>query len=233
MNTALLISALVIGFLGSFHCVGMCGPIAIMLSGNPSDTKHFIPGRLVYNFGRVVTYSLFGVAAGFTGSLFSINGFQSELSIAAGIVIILTVLFLNEKMMLRLFPKVFTAVNAALKKKFSQQINRKTLTSLFMIGIINGLLPCGFVYLALAGSVTAGSVAGGAAYMALFGLGTIPAMFAVSLAGHLFGIRFRNLFRKATPYIAISVSLLLIYRGIILHENKTACCHHPEKTIVK
>ena len=99
--------------------------------------------------------------------------------------------------------------------------------------MINGLLPCGFVYLALAGSVAAGSVAGGAAYMALFGLGTIPAMLAVSMAGHLFGMRFSNLFRKATPFIAISVSLLLIYRGIALYENKTACCHHPQKAVVK
>lgn len=233
MNTALLISALVVGFLGSFHCIGMCGPIAIMLSGNQSNTGHFVAGRLIYNFGRVITYSLFGVAAGFTGSLFSINGFQSELSIAAGVLIILSVLFLNEKMMVKFFPKVFTAWNAALKKRFSSLISRKTLFSLLLIGMINGLLPCGFVYLALAGSVAAGTVAGGAAYMALFGLGTIPAMLAVSMAGHLFGMRFRNLFRKATPFIAISVSVLLIYRGIILHENKTACCHHPQKAVIK
>ncbi len=118
MITALLISALVVGFLGSFHCVGMCGPIAVMLSGNSSNTAHFISGRLIYNFGRVITYSLFGVAAGFTGSLFSINGFQSELSIAAGVLIILSVLFLNEKMMVKFFPNVFAAWNAALKNRF-------------------------------------------------------------------------------------------------------------------
>jgi hypothetical protein len=234
MNTALLVSALVVGFLGSFHCVGMCGPIAIMLSGNPSShTLKFITGRLMYNLGRVITYSLLGMAAGLTGSLFFINGFQSELSIAAGILIILSVLFLNERMMVNIFPKVFTAVSASLKKRFAGQRKRNSFSSLLMIGMINGLLPCGFVYLALAGSVAAGSVAGGAAYMALFGLGTIPAMLAVSMAGHLFGMRFRNFFRKATPVIAISVSLLLIYRGIILYENKTACCHHSGKAIVK
>jgi sulfite exporter TauE/SafE len=233
MNTALLLSAWVVGFLGSFHCIGMCGPIAIMLSGNQSNTKNFMAGRLMYNFGRVITYSIFGIAAGFTGSLFSINGLQSELSIAAGVLIILSVLFLNEKRMFRFFPEVLAAWNTALKKRFSSLIGRKTLSSLLLIGMINGLLPCGFVYLALAGAVAAGSVANGAAYMVFFGLGTIPAMLAVSLAGHLFGMRFRNLFRRATPFLAIAVSVLLIYRGIILHENKTACCHHPEKAVMK
>jgi hypothetical protein len=131
-------------------------------------------------------------------------------------------------MMLQIFPNAFTAVNAALKKRFAKHLKHQSLSSLFIVGMINGLLPCGFVYLVLAGSV-----AGGAAYMALFGLGTIPAMLAVSLTGHFFGMRFRNYFRKATPIIAISVSFLLIYRGIILHENKTACCHHPEKAVVK
>jgi sulfite exporter TauE/SafE len=135
--------------------------------------------------------------------------------------------------MFRFFPEVLAAWNTALKKRFSSLIGRKTLSSLLLIGMINGLLPCGFVYLALAGAVAAGSVANGAAYMVFFGLGTIPAMLAVSLAGHLFGMRFRNLFRRATPFLAIAVSVLLIYRGIILHENKTACCHHPEKAVMK
>jgi sulfite exporter TauE/SafE len=99
-------------------------------------------------------------------------------------------------MMLQIFPNAFTAVNAALKKRFAKHLKHQSLSSLFIVGMINGLLPCGFVYLVLAGSV-----AGGAAYMALFGLGTIPAMLAVSLTGHFFGMRSRNYFRKATPLL--------------------------------
>ena len=86
--------------------------------------------------------------------------------------------------------------------------------SLFIIGILNGLLPCGFVYVGLAGSLTTGSVVEGSIFMALFGLGTFPAMMAMSLAPGFISLETRQRINAAIPFLAVTFGLYLIYRGI-------------------
>lgn len=229
MNIALLISALTIGFLGSFHCVGMCGPIALVLpKGNGSKTK-ILFGRLYYNLGRVVTYMLLGIIVGFIGYAFAVKGFQSELSVIAGIIIILFVLFANGSKHSANFTGFIGKFTAKLKQQFKKLFGNGSPLSLFSIGMLNGLLPCGFVYLALAAALATGTLTGGMIYMGLFGLGTIPTMLAVSIAGHLIGTGFQKYMRKASPIIAIALALLLIHRG---SEAKTKdCCQNKNHVV--
>ncbi|MCW9707290.1 sulfite exporter TauE/SafE family protein [Fodinibius salsisoli] len=208
-------TALAIGFFGSFHCIGMCGPIALALPGQNDSKLFFISGRLLYNIGRIVTYSLLGALFGVIGYSIMLAKLQNTLSIFLGILIILgsvsqTSFFQGWKKKMKLnlpFQK--------LKKLINSQFNKRGQGTLFTIGLLNGLLPCGFVYIALAGSITTGSIVGGSIFMALFGLGTLPAMFAMALAPGMISLQLRRKINTILPLLAAGLGIYLIYRGIM------------------
>ncbi len=212
---AWLVSAITLGFLGSLHCVGMCGPIAAALPAGKRGRSYRVWSRLTYNAGRLVTYSSMGLLAGALGFTFALTGFQRELSIATGIAIILAVVAGRVFALNTRLTAWINTVATPIKRGFTRYFGMGSIRSSFFIGLLNGLLPCGFVYIALAGAVIAGTghVLESAAYMALFGMGTIPAMLFVGLTGQAIGSRFNRLVRKASPVIAIAIALLLIYRA--------------------
>lgn len=222
MDYTLLLSGLTIGFLGSFHCVAMCGPLVLSLpkTGNTATSRFY--GRMIYNFGRVITYSILGLIAGFIGYSFSITGFQKDISVLVGVVIIAFVLLTSGSRHLYSFNGFVSKLSLPLKKKFKSLYSSGSNISLLGIGMLNGLLPCGFVYLALAGAVASGKTSEGIIYMSLFGSGTIPAMLLVSVTGHFLGMKFQRIIKKASPVIAIMLGVLLIYRGSELKSGN--CC---------
>jgi sulfite exporter TauE/SafE len=214
-------SAFVVGFLGSFHCIGMCGPIAMAL---PVGTSGVVKGRMYYNAGRILTYAVLGWTAGLLGHLFISAGFQRGLSITAGIVLLSMVLI--QRLIHGFSPEsLLYRWTAHLKSLFRKMFGRRGALSLFLIGLVNGLLPCGFVFIALAAAATSVSAMDGLLYMILFGLGTAPAMFALSLAVPIFPARIRGIISSWTPYVSFAIALLLLYRGITLEPN--SCCKHP------
>ena len=220
-----LFSAFLVGFLGSFHCVGMCGPIALALPLEKKSNWSFFSGRLLYNGGRVLTYSVLGLLVGIIGHTIAMAGFQKVLSIATGILILIIAMlpFLIKRVnYLNLFLVRYTSKIKGLFKVLFGLRSRKTL---FLIGVVNGLLPCGFVYLALAGAATTGTMAEGMSYMLLFGLGTIPMMLTLTMAGNIFSLRTRMIIQKISPFIAVSVAILLIARGLTI-DNHSCCQHH-------
>lgn len=207
-------TAITIGFLGSFHCVGMCGPIALALPGKQDTTLSLITGRILYNVGRIVTYSILGAIFGLIGRSFMLAGLQQFLSVSLGFLVIITVL-LSSQYFEDLKQKTgFNRLFDYLKKAIRSQFQKRGMTTLFSIGLLNGLLPCGFVYLGLAGSLTTGSVLQGSLYMALFGLGTVPAMFTMAMAPSLISISVRQKINHIIPYLAIIFGIYLIYRGL-------------------
>ncbi|MFN8152957.1 MAG: sulfite exporter TauE/SafE family protein [Bacteroidia bacterium] len=220
-------TALSVGFLGSFHCAGMCGPLALALPGSNGSMLSLVSGRLTYNLGRVVTYSILGLIAGLLGHTFSIRGWQSDLSILSGILIILFVLFSNKKV-LQFINSHLVGISYFFKQKFGLLMKRHSAGSLFLIGLLNGILPCGFVYLALAGAATTGGFMEGATYMFLFGTGTIPMMMMIALSGSFISLKARNIINKLSPVIAIALAIFLIHRGSMMKESDHACCkpHH-------
>ncbi|CAN5629497.1 sulfite exporter TauE/SafE family protein [soil metagenome] len=217
-------SALTVGFFGSFHCVGMCGPLALALPnpGNGSKTA-LLTGRILYNSGRVITYAILGLMAGLLGLSISMNGWQRNLSIISGILIILSVLITNKKASLFLNSKL-VGFSFKLKKYFGLLLKKHNYFSLFGIGLLNGILPCGFVYLALAASVASGNPFHGMLYMLLFGTGTIPMMMLLSLTSNIISIKGRTWINRFSPVIAIVIGLLLIQRGYLMKDIDS--CHH-------
>jgi uncharacterized protein len=228
MNFTLYLSALMLGLLGSFHCAGMCGPIALMLPKSSGSKANVLTGRFIYNSGRVFTYVVIGLFFGLLGLAIAMRGFQKELSVLTGVIIAVTVvLSAGKKAHTKPYaePNRYTGnIRIYLKKLF----NIKSYFSLFLIGALNGLLPCGFVYLAIAGAASTGSIAGGMFYMTLFGLGTFPVMMMITLAANYAGIRFRKIFMKASPVIAIGLALFLIYRGTDMKTDD--CCKQKSET---
>jgi uncharacterized protein len=210
-------TSIIMGLMGGFHCVGMCGPIALSLPDHHSGSNwKYVQGRVFYNLGRVATYAGMGIIFGFFGFALNLAGLQQWVSILSGVLILILQFApgnLSGKISSRLkIPVLVGKLKASFKSYFAQ----KGSSALFIIGLLNGLLPCGFVYLALAGSLATGSVTGAALYMALFGLGTLPVMLAISLSGKLITFSFRSKIQKAVPYVATAIALLFILRGLSL-----------------
>ncbi|MCF8240598.1 MAG: sulfite exporter TauE/SafE family protein [Melioribacteraceae bacterium] len=209
-------AGLAIGFFGSFHCVGMCGPIAIALPVFTDSKWVLLYSRILYNLGRVITYAAIGALFGLFGNRLALAGFQQDISIFFGVVIILYVIL--PRKIKTAFAKtiIYRAVSDFVKGSFQKVMKYKSSSSLFVIGLLNGLLPCGFVYVALAGAMTTGDFLSGAGFMALFGFGTFPIMLAASLAGKFINVKIRQKINKLIPALAVLLAMLFILRGLSL-----------------
>lgn len=211
-----VLSGLALGFLGSMHCIGMCGPIALALPSQSKSKFSFYLGRILYNLGRVVTYTFMGLILGLVGQKINLAGYQQILSISLGAIILIIVLLPSR------FKNLFRSIGfvkmitKALQSSIGVLFRKGSKTSLFAIGILNGFLPCGFVYVALAGAVAMGNVESSILFMALFGLGTIPAMFSASIVTNLFGQNFRKKINRAVPVFAAVLAVIFILRGLNL-----------------
>ena len=213
---SILISALVLGFMGSFHCAGMCGPIAIALPLQGNTVAGKILGGTLYNLGRTITYGIMGALFGLLGQGVAMIGFQQKVSVVMGAIMILAVLFpalfRNQYSMERSWFSFVGKLKASLGKMFSI----RSYTSLIFIGMLNGLLPCGLVYMAIAGAIGTGEVVLGSLYMILFGLGTIPMLLGITLAGNMMSFTLRKRFNKLIPILVIIVGILFVLRGLSL-----------------
>jgi sulfite exporter TauE/SafE len=204
--------AFALGLLGSLHCAAMCGPLMLALPVPPGGASRFVAGRLIYQMGRVATYVLLGVLAGLAGKSLFVIGAQRWLSIALGAAILLG--YFTAKKLSAAAP--VTRFVGVLKTAMSSQLQRRGLRSLALLGTLNGLLPCGLVYAALAGAAAQGAVGNSIIYMAIFGAGTLPVMLAASLSGKIFPIALRLKLRRLIPAGIFVLAGLLILRGLAL-----------------
>jgi len=231
------VAAFILGLLGSLHCVGMCGPIALALPLRRESFVHSAAGTFVYNGGRAITYAVLGAISGLLGSAVKFAAGQQTLSIAAGAIILLTLagaMFGKRMNASGAFSKIFSGLRSMVGKLFR---NHRP-GSLLLIGLLNGLLPCGLVYTGLAGAAASGNPWLGALFMFIFGTGTAPAMLALSLAGSRISLSVRGKIRKAVPVFVAVMALLLVLRGLGLGipyvspsfaGGKPVCCHCHRK----
>jgi len=210
------LSALILGLAGSMHCAGMCGPIAIAIPLPKKSISGKLLAALINNAGRIVTYAILGALLGLLGKGLVFVGFQSTISVATGIAMIVYVIittFITKT--LQFESGIFTFVKK-LKIWFGRFLQIKNYHSLFILGLINGLRPCGLVYVALAGSIATSSFASGALFMTIFGLGTAPMLIAITLAGNAISYSLRVRMQKMIPFVVVFVGLLFILRGLNL-----------------
>lgn len=210
----MFLSALILGLLGSFHCVGMCGPIAFMLPVDRQNSFKKVIQISIYHFGRLLTYSLIGLIFGLVGKSLYIFGIQQQLSIAIGVLMIVIILIPYKTFNKYNFSKPLYKFISKVKTALGKELKKKTPDTFLTIGFLNGFLPCGLVYMALLGAIASGSALKGSLYMFVFGIGTIPLMTtAIYFSRFLSGV-VRKKIQKAIPVFIVIIGLLFILRGL-------------------
>jgi sulfite exporter TauE/SafE len=211
-----ILAGLAFGALGSVHCVGMCGPLALSLPGADRLPGRFLVERLLYNGGRVITYAVLGGLVGLVGRVVSLAGFQQVLSVGIGTAMVLVAIVPWVGRQVRRLEQAPSAFLRRVTAPIGTLYRSGGPAAMLLIGLLNGLLPCGFVYAALATAVTAGDPLASMTFMAAFGMGTGPAMLGVSLLGRLASTAWRTRLQRWMPAGLAAVGLLLIVRGLAL-----------------
>ncbi|MEP6746210.1 MAG: sulfite exporter TauE/SafE family protein [Bacteroidota bacterium] len=216
MIATILIAGFTLGFAGSLHCVGMCGPLSLAL-----PTYHLSPflkllSLFAYQAGRIITYSLLGLIFALAGRGIYTAGIQQWFSITLGIFILLlaTLYFvqgnsIHLSFLSRGYALLMNLISAIMK-------SRSGLPGFLLLGMANGLLPCGMVYVALAATLSFYKVYEGVAFMAMFGAGTLPTMMLIGYGGHMISPVLKNVFRKSIPFFIAATGIILIIRGLNL-----------------
>jgi len=228
-------AALILGIAGSLHCVGMCGPLMLALPLNESSRGTWLRGRLLNQSGRILTYGILGLAVGMLGEKLATAGLQQWLAVLAGLVMLL---FIAWPVGLNKLNRGPFRMVTWLKGALSKWLRRKGSFSLFVLGLLNGLLPCGLVYIALASSIALGSGGKGAVFMMLFGMGTSPALLAVSGLGRVIRNKIHVRAYRAVQVTLAITALLFILRGanlgipyvsprVELTTGQPECCSKP------
>lgn len=211
--TQALLMGLLLGLAGSFHCVGMCGPLALSLPLSSTQKRSRLLSILSYNIGRTTTYFTLGACLGYTGSRLVVAGYQQQFSIMAGITVLL-ILVVGKYL-----PKIsmFNAFQVKLKMQLARFLKKdNNAFSLYIFGILNGLLPCGLVYMAITSALIIGGALQSGIFMAAFGIGTLPLMALLMLTGHYISFSLRSKIKKAIPYFVGLIAILMILRGLNL-----------------
>jgi uncharacterized protein len=209
-----IITGLSIGALGSFHCIGMCGPIALSLPIHSGNGFQKTLSILLYNIGRALTYAVMGLIFGLLGSSLNVFGLQQWLSIIAGCLILFLLFFSTFNPGSKIVNSRF---NGLIKEKLSGFLSAdKSTFSYLVIGLLNGWLPCGLVYVAIAASFALGNVWESTLLMFAFGLGTLPIMASLMLFGKFISQQTRGVINKLVPFVIGIMAILLISRGLNL-----------------
>lgn len=203
------------GLAGGLHCVGMCGPIAMALPLQGRASWDKLIGGLLYNAGRITTYSSFGMLAGWVGGGLRWFGWQQRISLVMGITILLFMIIPVIFPVTRVQAHIIARMSE-IRQTLAKVLFRGTPGAMYATGLLNGLLPCGLVYMAMAGSTISGSPLQGAAFMALFGIGTAPVMLSTVWMGSILHRQMRQKLQKMYPALLITMSILLIIRGLDL-----------------
>lgn len=210
----MLWSALILGLLGSFHCIGMCGPIAFMLPVDRSNSTKKVVQITLYHLGRLLAYSLMGLVFGLVGKSLYIFGLQQQLSIVVGALMIVVVLIPVQTFNKYNFSKPIYKIISRVKSALGQAFKKKTADTFLTIGFLNGFLPCGLVYMAVFASITTANAFQASLYMMLFGVGTIPLMTSAIYLGKFLNANIKQRIQKAIPVFVIIIGLLFILRGL-------------------
>ncbi len=246
MDIEILTSAIILGLVTGFHCIGMCGPIALALPLKKETGFSKVSSALLYNVGRAITYAAMGLIFGFFGQSFAMAGFQKWVSLTMGILMILYVIFpaiFKNRFDIDKFAFKYTG---KLRFRLGKLFGKRSYSSLFIIGLLNGLLPCGPVYAALAGAIATGGALTGSVFMFIFGIGTIPVMLSISLLGSKISLNSKKKLSKLIPVTIVLIGFLFIMRGLGLGipllsppdkmlkpHNKNMMMHKESSIIVK
>lgn len=217
-----------IALLGGFgHCIGMCGGIVLAYSGKLVKNAITQKGQLIiyhtlYSLGRITTYILLGAIVGALGSMFNVNGtLRGALFVFAGVAMILAGLSLFGKITFLARLEHSIQNSKWYQSKFQKALNLKTPSSLYILGLLNGLLPCGFVYAFLFSAAGFASISKAMLIMLIFGIGTLPSLFLFGLLANtiLYKPNFRKILMNFAAIAIVIFGGLMVQKGIKFLQN--------------
>ncbi|MCB9194706.1 MAG: sulfite exporter TauE/SafE family protein [Flavobacteriales bacterium] len=206
-------SAISLGLVSNFHCLGMCGPIALAIPVKSHSFSARLGSILVYNAGRITTYALIGAIFGIFGQSIALAGFQQQLSLVLGALIIIMAVGILIDKKTHFLSKMLPSKAMVLQQKMGNYLRKQGYMNNFILGILNGMLPCGVIYIAVLGAVATGNILHGMAFMAFFGLGTLPVMILMPWIKDLLSIKFRASLQKSVPIFLLIFGGILFVRG--------------------
>lgn len=210
-----IIPAFLIGLGGSLHCIGMCGPLMFSsLINNKNGSISFIDW-LLYQSGRIIIYAIWGIVFGAIGTSARWFGLQQNISLSLGIGMLVILI------LIKLFPAFERKFSNILLAQFWKSnllslLQSKTKGSDFIAGMVNGILPCGLVYVALAGATAVQDPIKGGLFMIVFGIGTLPLLSALLFFGKSMQVSVRKYITKWYPALIGLMAIMLIIRGMNL-----------------
>lgn len=211
-----LLAGLVLGIAGSAHCAAMCGPVLLVLTrGAGSSGRTAGRAALVYHSVRVTMYVLLAIPAGYAGRALAAQGLGRVLAIIAGIALLAMAAGFGEHAWLRPVSRVWSAAVVRLGVRAATLARRHPRAGYAVLGMVNGLVPCGLVYAAATAAAALGSVSASLLFMAGFGLGTVPALLGLTVAVASIPPQFRRRLRFAGPAVMAIAGLLLIGRALL------------------
>ena len=207
-------AAFSMGLVGSLHCVGMCGPLMLAVPYSASQKFNILLEVFTYQLGRILVYTLLGALIGGVGKGLYLAGLQSVFSVLTGVVLLVAALlsFDLENFITRL--SLMEKLNTGVKSRVNALWKSQGKGFHLKIGMLNGLLPCGLVYLAIVGAVTMPNILSSALYMTSFGLGTLPLLVLTIMAGQRLSLSWRSRLQRLYPVFVAAVGIFLIIRGL-------------------
>ena len=215
MLTEFMIPALLIGVGGSLHCIGMCGPLMFVTLYQKNQKALPAIHWTLYHLGRISIYALWGMLVGLVGASAKWFGVQQNISLAIGIGILVVLI---TRKVFPSYEKYIAEIGVLqnIRKILIPHINKKTRSASLMGGVVNGLLPCGLVYMSLAGAIAVQEPLKGALFMILFGLGTLPMLLMAMVMGNTLSLATRKFLTQWYPILIGLMAIMLIIRGMNL-----------------
>jgi sulfite exporter TauE/SafE len=224
--------AFFMGLFGSIHCAVMCGPLLLAIQGSQELTWKIALNKLFYQVGRILTYGIFGIVLGLVGKIASIQGWQMGLSLFTGIILLIIGLVQLFKIKNEGFIKLQMRFVQPIAKIMGRWLYRPG--GSFFAGVLNGILPCGMLYMAAAAAMNTSSSLTSFYFMIMFGLGTLPLLLVFSFLGNFIRTYFKMNFSKWLPFLYILMGIWFLLRGAnldipylspLLHVDGAINCH--------
>jgi sulfite exporter TauE/SafE len=225
----MLTTAFILGLAGSLHCAGMCSPLVFAVT----HMKRAVwLNRLVYNAGRIFTYGILGAIVSTVGVVLPLENFQSGLSVGMGLLLILVGILGASKLKFKVVNNLAMKLSAWVKTRFSNQLKQKGVVPTFLLGVLNGLLPCGLTFLALTACLIAPTMLNGFYFMLIFGLGTLPVMLGFLSLVQFLTNRFNLSLSRVNMIMLILAGGLLIARGYWPHDHQSMITKTPVQEVI-
>jgi len=224
----ILLAGMLLGLAGSAHCAGMCGPVLLVVMGGANSSRR-AAGRaaLIYHTCRLSMYVLLAIPAGYAGRALALAGLGRVMAVVAGALLLVAATGSGGQRWMRPVSLAWSTVVICLGMKARTFTRQSPHFGYAVLGLVNGLIPCGLVYAAITTAAAVGSIAGSALFMSGFGLGTVPALLGVTIAAAAVPVTLRQRLRFVGPAVMAFAGLLLIGRGVMpansaVHEHSDA-----------